>query len=673
MANIVIDSRGIRRAVKKYEYTHAIAEYIWNGFDANATSVNIHIDANALGFISEITITDNGEGIPFSKLDDKFRPFLRSEREINPDQARISSKVHGINGVGRLTFFKFAFKAVWRTVYEEGGVRYGYEIAVNSETLNKYDATEPKITHDPIGTSVIFRGIPELTSHNFDGDIKLHLVHEFCWFLALHSVQNFFIAINGHPIDITNAIEVEDNFTYCDDCRKFQFTGRFIQWRERLRTEYSRYYFLDSSFSEKFKKTTTLNNKGDSFYHSLYIQSSFFDNVKYAEEVQSDSDDAQLRLQFMENSDKEIFTRLLDKVDLFLREKRNPYIQKLSENLVKEYTIKGIFPNLGQDEWGKARDNELKNFVRELYIVEPKMFSRLNEEQQKTIVLLLNLVMDGSEKDALFTVLDEVVRLNPEERLRLASVLKTTRLSNITRTISLIRDRIKAVSELRQLIEKGFGASEAKHIQKFLEAHYWLFGEQYHLATAENPDFEEALRRYVFMTTGEDKKQTISHPDKNKEMDIFAVRKLNRLDEIENIVIELKKPTVLLGEEELSQVKGYLRVIKSDARFNGSNVRWTFYLVGNRFDTSGFIEGELESNKNHGERFLVYASGNAKIYVMKWSEVFACFELRYSHLIDELNVERERIIKKYDTPDEIIEAIPANVAAYKNEEPSTVY
>lgn len=60
----------------------------------------------------------------------------------------------------------------------------------------------------------------------------------------------------------------------------------------------------------------------------------------------------------------------------------------------------------------------------------------------------------------------------------------------------------------------------------------------------------------------------------------------------ENVVVELKRPKVKLGEKEVSQVKKYMHVIRSNSRFNAGNVKWTFYLVGNDFDTSHYIEGE---------------------------------------------------------------------------------
>ena len=97
----------------------------------------------------------------------------------------------------------------------------------------------------------------------------------------------------------------------------------------------------------------------------------------------------------------------------------------------------------------------------------------------------------------------------------------------------------------------------------------------------------------------------IEHPDKNKEMDIYMLRQDRQCKVTENVVVELKRPKIKLGEKELSQVKKYMRVIKNTPRFNAGNVKWTFYLVGNKFNTSGYVEGELDNNKSHGEEHLV--------------------------------------------------------------------
>ena len=45
---IVLGSNGIKKVLKGFSPVEAVAEYIWNGYDANATVVNVQIDANPI-------------------------------------------------------------------------------------------------------------------------------------------------------------------------------------------------------------------------------------------------------------------------------------------------------------------------------------------------------------------------------------------------------------------------------------------------------------------------------------------------------------------------------------------------------------------------------------------------------------------------------------------------
>lgn len=97
-------------------------------------------------------------------------------------------------------------------------------------------------------------------------------------------------------------------------------------------------------------------------------------------------------------------------------------------------------------------------------------------------------------------------------------------------------------------------------------------------------------------------------------------------------------------------------------RFNGANMNWEFYLVGNSYDKD--VVGELESAQVHGEKYLVYKRPNYKIYVMKWREVLTNFELRHNFILDRLKLQRERLISAKQSADEILAAActtPASV------------
>ena len=103
-------------------------------------------------------------------------------------------------------------------------------------------------------------------------------------------------------------------------------------------------------------------------------------------------------------------------------------------------------------------------------------------------------------------------------------------------------------------------------------------------------------------------------------------------------------------------------VILEQDEFNGSNMTWDFYLIGNDFDNR--IEQEIKNARYHGEKSLVYFVDNYKIYVKKWSEIFTEFELRHKFLYDKLQLEKEKLNTDMDiiSANEIITNIPSNSA-----------
>ena len=65
--NQSIDSSGITS-----DYKAAISEYVWNGFEANATKVSIEYTHNEAFGVKELIIKDNGEGINYNELGETF-------------------------------------------------------------------------------------------------------------------------------------------------------------------------------------------------------------------------------------------------------------------------------------------------------------------------------------------------------------------------------------------------------------------------------------------------------------------------------------------------------------------------------------------------------------------------------------------------------------------------
>ncbi|SRX73378.1 ATP-binding protein [Aequorivita antarctica] len=652
-----ITSKGIKRVLKNYNPASSFAEYIWNGFDAKATKIEINYDSNELGRINFIQVKDNGTGIDLENLAYKFDNFYDSEKSIQIQSPKHSSILHGKNGVGRLTFYTFANGAKWTTSYENQGIKGG-TIAISAENLKVY---QKKILNTDVnftGTTVYFTNLL-ISKDVFEIDLKNYIKKEFCWFLELN--KEYSILINGTPLDYSELVADRDFFNLENNNSIFKI--KYVQWNESLNKEHSKFYFQDSNGKEIYKDFTTLNKKGDYYYHSIYIESDFFSHFDFTTNEESNQ-----KSLFSKAKSSVEYKYLITKLNEYLKNKRKPYLRAYAERLVMDYELDGIIPTYN-NSWEQIRSKELKDTIIGLYEVQPKIFSNLNLEQKKIFVQFIDLLLDSNERDNIFKIIESVTQLEPEEREDLSKILHKTSLNRVINTIKLIEDRYKTYYQLKELVfNEELGAKEIPHLQDLIENHYWLFGEEYHLVTAAEPKFEEALKRYIYKTTGEIKDTKIDHIDKNREMDIFACRQHKKDAKIENIVLELKHPKIQLGEKEYSQVMKYLSVISSRQEFNAPNMSWKFYLIGNKFNTSQFIERQIRTNKTHGEESLIYnEDGRIKIYVKTWSEIFTEFELRHNFLDERLKLEREKLYELSKDADEIVEKSKNNTAISKEE------
>ncbi|MFC1910492.1 ATP-binding protein [Chloroflexota bacterium] len=91
MAKVEITVPGIKKALSGYNYLQAFAEFIWNGFDAKGSIVDVSFKANDIGHITELAVRDNGYGIQYDKLITKFVPLFESDKIIDPTVITINS------------------------------------------------------------------------------------------------------------------------------------------------------------------------------------------------------------------------------------------------------------------------------------------------------------------------------------------------------------------------------------------------------------------------------------------------------------------------------------------------------------------------------------------------------------------------------------------------------
>ena len=257
----------------------------------------------------------------------------------------------------------------------------------------------------------------------------------------------------------------------------------------------------------KYQKTTLYNNKGDYFWHSVLVKSTFFNSL-------ADIEDDEERNLFSSLPEKRVFKALKEKLNEYLGKKRRPFLKAKAEVLINDYESENLFSFIGETPWEEERKKYLQNFIKELYEVEPAVFTKLNAAQKNIFIRLLDQVIDTGRNESLFTILGALVDLEDEYKDQFAKILETTKLKNIVNTLQLIEDRLQTIQALREVnFNHTLKAGEVKHLQKLIERHYWIFGEEYRFVGAENMKFQEALNRYKYILHGVSEEEYVNHPD----------------------------------------------------------------------------------------------------------------------------------------------------------------
>lgn len=656
MSEIQITSAGVKRSLSKFSEIEAILEYIWNGFDARANKIEITTTHNEMGLVKDLYIKDNGTGIEKNKLKEKFTPFFQSEKieKQLQEKRKQNSTYHGKNGVGRLTFFKFSNNAEWETVYNNlNGENKKYNIFININDLTKYESTEEVLADDQeCGTLVKFKGLhTAINLKELEKDIK----NEFCWYLILNKNNNFSITINNKPLDLSDMIQETDEGTL--QVKEYKFEWYFVNWKNTLNKEYSRYYFSNSDDKELFKEYTTYNNKGDKFYHSLFVKSNFFDNFVFKRE---DLESSQYSI-FQSQND--IYKLLIYKLDNIISDKRNPYIREYSKKVIKDLEEAKAFDNYNDNDIiDKYKKDNLQKFIEELYVIEPKIFTSLNKEQKVTMVRLFDASMNANDRESLFKIITSVLDLSIEERRNLSKVLEETPLNNITKTINFLNDRLKALNYFEQAVyNENLNANEVNHLQKMLESNYWLFGEQYTIVAAAEDNFVKLVENHLSVLRKEDGdeneiiiKKIKDNSEKQKQVDLCCIRQMSSSDNIENIIVEIKHPLKTLTQTHYRQVRKYMDIITSIKEFNADNYKWTFYLVGTKISQS--LQDDINVLKDKGKPNLVFEKNNfqIEIFVRTWKSIFNEYKIKYNTIYNKLKTEEEKIVSKLNTIEDVL-------------------
>lgn len=121
----------------------ALAELIWNAFDADAHEVRVTVKENGLGGVEEIAIQDDGRGLPHSEAETAFGYLGGSWKKKAGRTIGEKRILHGKEGKGRFKAFALGNQVNWRTVFQANGNLEEFRILGNRSNLKKFTIETP--------------------------------------------------------------------------------------------------------------------------------------------------------------------------------------------------------------------------------------------------------------------------------------------------------------------------------------------------------------------------------------------------------------------------------------------------------------------------------------------------------------------------------------------------
>ncbi len=526
----------------------------------------------------------------------------------------------------------------------------GKKLTLQHDTSIKKEAVNKEIN----GTEINFLKISQDFSTILSGaeSLKKELLLEFGWFL--YENENYKILVNDKTIEINKNVKESKTLKkdfFEEDVQKGldeNFEVKIILWEEKP-SEYSKYYFLNESNIEIFKQNTGLNKKSDNFWHSVYIKSSLF---KTAEDIDEENTNQQT-LDFEDKKTKKIKKKIIQKIKEELVKLRKPYLIKQSDTLLEELKEEKLIPNL--PEFGIYDEESYGDLLKTIYTITPSLFVGKSDSEKKFICATFAGLLSTQDDILIKTILEQLQELTEDEKQDLLKILSRTSLSNVIKTIKEIDHRLEVLEKLKILIsEHEKETLEVRHIQKILDQNFWLFGEQFRLFSTTEGALKKTLIKYAKEILEIENPELQTEP--NGEVDLFLTKSEDYNGIQKNIIVELKRASIILTEEkEYKQINDYRKKILEQSLCNGENQYWEFYLVGKDYDKG--IKELIENSKQHGEKekglSLNINDGRVKIYVRKWSDILeAEWGTKMKYLKEKLQIEAKK--SKSENIDEIV-------------------
>lgn len=594
--------------ITRAQPVQAVAEFIWNGLDADAASIDVRIEYNDLDVMSAVAIIDNGLGMPFSDAPEFFKKLGGSWKRPGAVTKKNNRFLHGQDGRGRFKAFSLGRIAEWDVTYAKGDELWTFKIMMSASKIQEVrisdeaKAPEGKRPGVTLTISELHKDYRSITSEAGTQE----LTEIFALYLA--DYQGISIVVDSIRIDPDKAIASRYGVNLSDiieEGKNYQTRLEIIEWRAVT----NRALYLCNEKGFPLTQVERRFHTGN-YQFSAYLKSSYISKLQK---------EGTLELAEMNSA----VVTVIEEAQHAIREYFRNRAAQEARTIVEDWKEEKIYPYEGE---ATTNVEHIERQVFDIVAVNVAQYiPEFDTTPAKNKAFHLHLLRHAIEKspEDLQLILGEVLKLPKRKQEELAGLLRDVSLSSIISAAKIVADRLKFLTGLEVILfdtEKKKQLKERSQLHRIIADNCWLFGEEFHLSV-DDKSLTEVLRKHRKLLGAEVviDDDPVKHISKKQGIiDLMLSRSIrhHKADELTHLVVELKAPKVKIDQDEVTQIEGYAISVTKDERFRNVNTKWVFWVISD--DYGDYASYRMIDNNKYG---LIHKTDNFSIYVKTWAQV----------------------------------------------------
>ncbi|NIL86052.1 hypothetical protein RhoFasGS6_03453 [Rhodococcus fascians] len=604
-----------------------LCELVWNAFDEDASNVRIWVDTNELGGVDLIHVDDDGNGMNHERAKSAFSTVGDSWKLMPGTKSDGGRPVHGKHGRGRYSAFSLGDSVNWvsTSAAVDGGDLKTIQIEGNRSNLGRFKIENLPRESTSSGTRVVIGAVTTEASTAFDETLALRqrLLTEFALHLDRH--PDFQIEFMGTSIEPSAVIASRNTIDLEMPAGvPGQAVLTVIEWT--LPNVERRLYLCKPDGTILDEMPPGIQAVGAEF--TAYLA---WPNFVHEQGL------------LLEGDIDTPAGKVVQAARSALRNHLANSARKREAETVDKWKSEGVYPYKGEPK------NKVEKATRDTFNIVAMATSRTLDESKShsSKALALSLLKETFENDpeALLPILKQFSKLSTARIDELREILEHTTLAQLISLGKEVGNRIEFINGLNALIFDKITKKqllERTQLHRILAHETWLFGEEWSL-TGDDERLNEVLKKYL-SKLGMDVELAGETPVLREDgsiaiPDLVLGRQLEtRANHFSHLVVELKRPSHKLKDDDVVQIRSYASAITNDERFDQPNSSWEFWLIGN--ETSEAVNEQR--TQQHLPFGVVQHSAKYRIIVRTWAEVLGDAEHRLKFVQKSLQYESGR-------------------------------